>query len=68
MLTESAWRISAPVLVIHAADDVVQVEEASLSYLDVFPQAQYEVIEDAGHMVFYDQPDAFAEIIGNFLP
>lgn len=59
--------VTAPVLIIHAADDIVQVEEASQSYLAVFPQAQYEVIEDAGHMVFYDQPDAFADIVGDFL-
>lgn len=60
--------VTAPVLVIHAADDIVQVEEASRSYLELFPQAQYEVIDSAGHMVFYDQPEKFGEVVGAFLP
>jgi proline iminopeptidase len=60
--------VKAPVLVIHAADDIVQVEEASRSYLEVYPLAQFEVIEGAGHMVFYNQPDRFGEVIGEFLP
>jgi proline iminopeptidase len=58
--------VKAPVLVVHAADDIVQVEEASRSYLEVFPQAQFEVIDGGGHMVFYDQPDKFGEVIGEF--
>ena len=60
--------VDVPVLVIHAAADLVQVEAASRSYLEVFPHAQYEVIEDAGHMVFYDQPEKFGEVIAGFLP
>jgi pimeloyl-ACP methyl ester carboxylesterase len=60
--------VTVPVLVIHAADDIVQLEEASRSYLEVFPQAQFEVIREAGHMVFYDQPDRFGDVIDEFLP
>jgi len=36
-------------------------------HLPFFRDARLEVIEDAGHFVFYDQPDAALEIIGEFL-
>ena len=60
--------VASPVLVIHAGDDIVQAEEASRSYLEVFPQAQFVVIEEAGHFVFFDQPKEFGKVIGGFLP
>ena len=60
--------VTAPVLVIHAADDIVQSEEASRSYLEVFPHAEFVTIDGAGHMVFYNQPDRFSEVVGQFLP
>lgn len=59
--------VTAPVLIIHAVEDF-QTEEASRTYLEVFPDAQFEIIEGAGHTVFYDQPEAFADIVGEFLP
>ena len=59
--------VTAPVLIIHAADDF-QTEEASRTYLEVFPEAQFAIIEGAGHNVFYDQPAVFAEIVGEFIP
>ncbi|UCC51398.1 MAG: alpha/beta hydrolase [Anaerolineaceae bacterium] len=59
--------VTAPVLIVHAADDF-QAEAASRTYLDVFPHAQFETIADAGHMVFYDQPAQFAEVVSEFLP
>ncbi len=58
--------VQVPVLVIHAADDF-QSEAASRTYLEVFPKAQFEIIEGAGHMVFDDQPAAFGQITGKFL-
>ena len=59
--------IAAPVLVIHAADDF-QSEEASRTYVEAIPHAQFTVIDDAGHAVFYDQPGKFGEILTEFLP
>ena len=59
--------VTAPVLIIHAAEDF-QTEEASRTYMEVFPKAQFEIIEGAGHAVFYDQPEVFADVVGEFLP
>lgn len=59
--------ITAPVLVIHAADDF-QTEAASRTYVEAIPHAQFTTIDDAGHMVFYDQPQQFAQVISELLP
>jgi proline iminopeptidase len=58
--------VSVPVLVLHGSDDL-QSEEASRLYADNFPQAQLEVINNASHFVFEDQPDQFASIVEAFL-
>ncbi|MBI4673658.1 MAG: alpha/beta hydrolase [Chloroflexi bacterium] len=59
-------RVTAPVLVIHGQNDL-QPEKASRSYVETFPNAEFRVIANAGHFVFTDQPDAFAQSVGEFL-
>lgn len=59
--------VEAPVLVVHGSEDVFQPEDGSRAYADAFPNAEFRVIEDAGHFPFYSQPDALAQIIGEFL-
>jgi len=58
--------ISAPVLVIHGADDL-QPEAVSRAYVDAFPQARSAVIQGAGHMPFSQQPERFAAAVTPFL-
>jgi proline iminopeptidase len=58
--------VTAPVLVIHGADDL-QTEEASRIYVDAFPNARFQVIEDATHFSFYEQPDEFSAATSEFL-
>jgi proline iminopeptidase len=58
--------VGAPVLVIHGADDL-QSEAASYQYVDAFPNAQFVVIQHASHFSFQQQPDEFAQIVGQFL-
>ena len=53
-------------LVLHGADDL-QSEAASRQYSDLFPNAQFSVIEKAGHFPFEQQPEAFAEAVRAFL-
>lgn len=59
-------KVSAPVLVIHGANDL-QSEAASRIYEEVFPDAEFFVIENAGHFSFEEQPDDFARIVSQFL-
>ena len=58
--------VTAPVLVIHGADDL-QSESASRLYSDTFPNAEFAVIENAGHFSFEQQPEQFASIVEKFL-
>lgn len=58
--------VTAPVLVIHGADDL-QSEAASYQYVEAFPNAEFAVIEGAGHFSFEQQPEQFAGFIKKFL-
>ncbi len=58
--------VTAPVLVIHGADDL-QPEEASRSYVEAFPSARFQVIPNAAHFPFYERPGEFAAVTGEFL-
>ena len=58
--------VTAPVLVLHGALDF-QPEQASRIYADAFPNAQFQVIENAGHAAFQTQPQAFAAQVTAFL-
>ena len=58
--------VTAPVLIIHGADDL-QSEAATRLYVDTFPNAEFVVIENAGHFSFEEQPNEFARIVSQFL-
>jgi proline iminopeptidase len=58
--------VSAPVLVIHGANDL-QPEEASRSYVKAFPNAHIRIIENAEHFPFHTQAAEFAEVVAEFL-
>jgi proline iminopeptidase len=55
-----------PVLIVHGADDL-QPETESRAYLDIYPEAHFDVIPKAGHFAFEEQPEAFAQAVGDFL-
>ena len=59
-------QVNAPVLVIHGGNDL-QPEKASRMYADAFPNSTFQVIPNAGHFVFSDQPEAFARVVSEFL-
>ena len=58
--------VTVPVLVIHGADDL-QSESASRLYEEAFPNAEFAIVENAGHFSFEEQPDDFARIVSQFL-
>ena len=59
-------KVTAPVLVIHGADDL-QSEAATRLYSDTFPNAQFAIIENAGHFSFQQKPAEFSALVANFL-
>lgn len=68
-------RITAPVLAVEATDDSLaqwfkQGEYSLAEYherLRVVPNHRIEVIQDAGHMLHHDQPQALARLLETFL-
>ena len=58
--------VTAPVLVIHGAEDL-QPQESTGLYVESFPRARFQVIEEAGHFSFLEQPDVFAQVVSEFL-
>ena len=67
-------RISMPVLMVEASDDsMAQWWKGKFTLaehherLRVVPQIEIACIEDAGHMLHHDQPQALAELIERFL-
>ncbi len=59
-------KVSAPVLVIHGADDL-QSESATRLYAETFPNAEFAVIDNASHFSFEEQPEQFTSIVKSFL-
>ena len=64
--TDALNDVSAPVLVLHGSDDL-QTEDASRVYVDAFPNAQFQVIQDATHFPFVEEPEQFATVVAEFL-
>ena len=58
--------VTAPVLVIHGDKDL-QPEKASQMYADAFPNAKFQIIQNASHFAFSEQPEAFARVVNEFL-
>jgi proline iminopeptidase len=63
---EALKTVTAPVLVIHGAEDL-QPAETTRVYADAFPNASFQIIEEAGHLAFEEQPAIFADIVAGFL-
>ena len=59
-------KVNVPVLVIHGDQDL-QPEKASRIYADAFPNAEFQVIKNASHFPFEEQPQAFATAVSQFL-
>ncbi len=73
-LQEVFARITAPTLCVLASDDSLTqwwkgtyTLEMFLERMKVVPQLRYARIEDSGHMLHHDQPQALAELIEGFL-
>ncbi len=59
-------KLGIPALVIHGDKDL-QAENISRLYADLLPNSKFEIIPHAGHFPFYEQPESFAKVTGQFL-
>jgi pimeloyl-ACP methyl ester carboxylesterase len=66
-LSKRLYRMTAPTLVVWGRDDAL----IPLPYLDrwreLVPQAESVIVEEAGHMVPYEQPEAVEQAVTAFL-
>lgn len=59
--------IGCPTVVIHGTDDRLIPVEMGEEIARTIPGAELVTIEDAGHFVFAEQPDAMASVVAEFL-
>ncbi|MBV9121565.1 MAG: alpha/beta hydrolase [Chloroflexi bacterium] len=59
--------VSVPTLVVFGTDDRVVPHEIGGRYRELIPNCHLVLVYDAGHLVDADRPEAFADLIGDFL-
>ena len=60
-------KVSCKTLVIGAEYDGINPPELGREVADGIDGAEFELINDAGHLAFAEQPDEFYNVIKNFL-
>jgi pimeloyl-ACP methyl ester carboxylesterase len=59
-------RIAAPTLVVWADDDRVVPIEQGRRYAERIPNATLRIVEDCGHAMYFERPEAFADAVIEF--
>lgn len=65
-VTERAGRVQAPALVVGGAQDMSSPPDVVRALAEVLPDAQFDVIEGAGHLPCVEQPQALAQLMTDF--
>jgi pimeloyl-ACP methyl ester carboxylesterase len=60
-------RIQIPTLMVWGAADRIVSPEYGRAYSRLIPRARFEVIAGAGHHPELEQPDAFVQLVADFL-
>jgi pimeloyl-ACP methyl ester carboxylesterase len=66
-LSKRLYRLTAPTLVLWGASDQLMPPPYAERWKALIPHARVQMIEQAGHMLPYEQPDAFVEAVTAFL-
>ncbi len=59
--------LTIPVLVVLGTRDRLIPPEMGRVYKDLMPDAHLVFVYDAGHAISAERPEAFAEVVGDFL-
>ncbi len=59
-------RVQAPVLVLQGQCEYIPFG-AAMEYVDYYPNARYRFIENAGHIIWWEQREAYIAAIADFL-
>ena len=60
-------KINIPTLVIHGTDDQVVPPDEAAAMADAIPDARFEIIQNAGHLLNMEQPQHFNRLLSVFL-
>jgi pimeloyl-ACP methyl ester carboxylesterase len=60
-------RITAPTLVVWPSDDRVVPIAHGHRYAELIPGAEFAVVEDCGHAMYFERPKEFADVTADFL-
>ncbi len=60
-------RVSVPVLVMTGSEDRITRAAESAEIANLLPNATLEIVEDAGHFPFVEQPSRYFEALGSWL-
>jgi 3-oxoadipate enol-lactonase len=60
-------QLTMPTLVIHGTEDQMLPVANARAIASRIPGAQLEILDGAGHLFFWEQPDAFVRIVKEFL-
>lgn len=66
-VTEALSKIAAPTLLVWGAQDKLVPVEVGEAVRQVLPGARLEVISGAGHVIMWDQPEQFNQLVLDFL-
>jgi pimeloyl-ACP methyl ester carboxylesterase len=66
-LSKRLYRLAADTLLVWGADDRLIVPAYAAHWQALIPGARVAMIDGAGHMLPYEQPDAFARAVDTFL-
>jgi pimeloyl-ACP methyl ester carboxylesterase len=66
-LSKRLYRLSAPTVVLWGASDRLIVPAYARRWAELIPGARVTTLPEAGHMLPYEQPDAFARAVADFL-
>ena len=59
--------VGAPTLVLHGTEDVVVDPENSTLLVEHIPDARLEWFRGCGHLLFWEEPERFVTLVGEFL-
>lgn len=65
-LSKRLYRVSAPTLLVWGAQDAYIPHSYAAKWQEALPDALLVTVEDSGHMVPYEQPEALAQAITGF--
>jgi pimeloyl-ACP methyl ester carboxylesterase len=65
-LKHKLFRVTRPVLLVRGESDGVVSEAYAKAYAELLPSAKFVSMPQAGHLPYYEQPEAFARLVTEF--